>query len=197
MALIIPLSLVAVLVVALLIAFFAKINVTVLVHNKDILVKAGKIKIYSNTKHAKRPKKPKKADSKGDKFEKGYKNVKHIINLFKRIFEDKNDDLLLILRYIRDNVEITRLDVALEYGFSEAALTGVAGGAIWVAISSVCSYVSRYVDIKRFLNLAVKPDYDGEVFNVDVKFVFKTRLFHLSKTVRYVLRFIKTLKGGK
>lgn len=194
MTLVISLSLVALLVAILLIFFFAKINISVFVHNKDILVKAGKIKVYSTKRNGK---KPKKDASKGDKFEKGYKGVKHIVNLVKRVFEDENDDLLLILRYIRDNVQITRLDVALEYGFSEAALTGIAGGAIWVAISSVCSFLSRYVDIKRFLNLAVKPDYDGEVFNFDVKLVFRTRFFHLYKTVRYVLRFIKTLKGGK
>lgn len=179
----------------LLLFLFLKIDFTVSVLNGQITVNAGFLTIYRSG--LKRNDRDLKSAEKEEKFEKKYKNGKQFINFFRKILDDKNDDLLNILSHIKKTVSVKRLDIALEYGFSEAAVTGVAGGLIWSAISAVSSYLNRYFDIKSFTNIAVKPNYSKEVFEFKLFFKSRVRLFHLACTVRYILRFKDTLKGGK
>lgn len=188
-------ALAAFLVLLVLLFFFLRLNVSLFVHNKDVLVKVGGIKVYDSAKPEK--KKQKKVETKDEKFEKNYKSGKQVINFIRTLLDDKNDDLLLILRYIKKTFDVKRLDIALEYGFSEAAVTGIAGGAIWMAVAGVCSYVQRYIDLKNYLNVAVKPNYDEKIFDFNLCFVFRIRICNLAKTMRYILRFKENLKGGR
>ena len=194
MTLVIILLAFAILLLLLFLLFlFLSVNLKITVHNKNIAVRVGLFKVYDSVNKKKIAKKKEKEQ----KCEENYKNTKQVINLIRKILDDRNDDLLSILKYMSKTFKVRRLDLALEYGFSEAALTGIAGGAIWAAISGVCAYAGRYFDLKRFLNIAVKPDYNREVLEFKLCFESRVRLLHLAETVRYILRFKDTLKGGR
>lgn len=193
MTLIIVLSSVFVLLLLFVIFIFTfRIKIRITVVNSRVTVFAGKIKIEKNIK---------KAGENSDKFndkkiEKEYKSVKQMFNLVVRIFDDKNDDLLYFLKYIRDTFDVKRIDLSLEYGFSEPAVTGVMGGALWILITNVSAFIGKYVNIKEFTNIAVKPNYKEKKFEFKMNFVFTVKPSCLISAYRRFRRLKKTLKGG-
>ena len=88
------------------------------------------------------------------------------------------------------------MDISLDYGFGDAAITGITGGIIWGLISNICGFISKYININEFTNIAVKPYYTEKIFNFKLDFVFSARILYLIKTVKHIKRFKNTLKGG-
>ena len=187
----------AVLVILFLLFFLlAKVKVSVVVNNSNIKAYVGAIKVY-DSKKKKKPKTVNVKKKKEEEFEKNYRSLKMIVNFIRRVFDDKNDDILYILRHIRRTFDVKRLDVALDYGFGDAAVTGITGGGIWIVLSNAAAFVSKYIDINDILNIAVKPHYTEKIIEFKLNFAFTVRVYHLNYALRLVLRFIKTLKGGR
>ena len=134
-------------------------------------------------------------ESKNVTFENKYKKFKRILNLIRRILDDKNDDLIYIFKYAKKTISVEKLDVSLDYGFDDAALTGITGGVIWTVISGMCGLVGRFIDIKKFTNIAVKPHYTEEIIDFKLELVFNVSIYNYSKTKRLIKRFKKTLEG--
>lgn len=178
--------------VLLFIILFAKLKVSVIINNKIIKVYLYKIKVYDSTKNTEKTKKI----NKDDEFEKKYKTFKLVINFLRKVLDDKNDDLLYILKYIKKSVFVKKLDISLDYGFGDAALTGVTGGIIWGLISNICGFIGKYINVKEFTNIAVKPYYTEKILDFKVNFVFSVRILYLIKNAMYIKRFKNTLKGG-
>ena len=193
MTLIIILSAFFLILLILTILFFSvKLKIKISVVNSQVTVYVGKIKIK---KHA--GKEEKETDISGEeKFEKEYKSVKQMFNLVVRIFDDKNDDLLYFLKYVKNTFNIKRLDVSLDYGFSEPAVTGIAGGAVWILITNVSALISKYIDIKEFTNIAVKPCYKEKKFEFKMNLIFTVKLSCAFFAYKRFKRLKKTLKGG-
>lgn len=193
MTLIIILSSVFLLLLLLIVSIFAvKIKIRIVVVNSQVEVFIGKIKIKKGNKKAE--KQTDKDD--GEKFEKNYKSVKQLFNLIAGIFDDKNDNLLYFLKYVKKAFNIKRLDISLDYGFSEPAITGITGGAIWILITNVSAFIGKYINIKEFTNIAVKPCYKEKKFEFKMNFVFTVKLYCLISAYRRFRRLKKTLKGG-
>ena len=187
----------AVLVILFLLFFLlAKVKVSVVVNNSNIKAYVGAIKVY-DSKKKKKPKTVNVKKKKEEEFEKNYRSLKMIVNFIRRVFDDKNDDILYILRHIRRTFDVKRLDVALDYGFGDAAVTGITGGGIWIVLSNAAAFVSKYIDVNDILNIAVKPHYTEKIIEFKLNFAFTVRVYHLNYALRLVLRFIKTLKGGR
>ncbi len=186
----------AILIVLLLIILFVRFKISVKVNNKTAKVYLGKIKIYDSSNAAERKSKNKTVD-KDREFEEKYANFKKIINFFRKIPDDKNDDIVYILKYAKKTFSVRRLDISLDYGFDDAALTGITGGIIWTVIPAISGFVGRYIDIKQITNIAIKPYYTEKILDFKLEFVFCVRILHLCKTLRHIKRFKKTLEGRR
>lgn len=186
----------AILLILLLIVLFVKFKISIKVNNKTVRVYLGKIKIYDSTDSVEKDDREDVVD-KDKAFEEKYSKMKLVINFFRKILDDRNDDIIYILKYAKKTVSMKKLDIALDYGFDDAALTGITGGIIWTLISGVSGFVGRFIDIKRFTNIAVKPYYTEKIIDFKLEFVFKVRILHLLKTLRHVKRFKKTLEGRR
>lgn len=196
LALIITLAVLLSIILFLLLFLFAKLKVSVVVNNSDVKAYVGAIKVY-DSKKKKKQKTVNVKKKKEEEFEKNYRSIKMIVNFIRRVFDDKNDDILYILRHIKRTFDVKRLDVALDYGFGDAAVTGIMGGGIWLVLSNAAAFVSKYIDVNDILNIAVKPHYTEKIIEFKVNFEFTVRVYHLIHTLRHILRFTKTLKGGR
>ena len=196
LALIITLAVLLLIILFLLLFLFAKLKVSVVVNNSDVKAYVGAIEVY-DSKKKKKQKTVNVKKKKEEEFEKNYRSIKMIVNFIRRVFDDKNDDILYILRHIKRTFDVKRLDVALDYGFGDAAVTGIMGGGIWLVLSNAAAFVSKYIDVNDILNIAVKPHYTEKIIEFKVNFVFTVRVYHLIHTLRHILRFTKTLKGGR
>ena len=186
---------VAILLILLLVILFVKFKISVKVNNKIVRIYLGKIKLYDSMEPV-----DEDEDSDADKeedFEEKYKKMKLVINFIRKVLDDKNNDIIYILKYAKKTVSIKKLDIALDYGFDDAALTGITGGIIWTLISGISGFVGQFIDVKRFTNIAVKPHYTEKVLDFKLEFVFSVRILHLLKTVRHIKRFKKTLEGRR
>lgn len=181
-----------VLLLIILFVFVARLKIAVLLQDGVLKIFVYGVKVVDTSKNKKAP----KPIDKEQEFEKKYKGFKYCINALRRILDDKNDDILGILRHIRRTFAVKRLDVSIDYGTGDAATTGITSGALWALISGVAAFVGRYINIKDILNIAVKLNYTEKVFDYKINFVFTARVYHLLQTLRLVLRFTKTLKGG-
>ncbi len=175
------------------IVFFAKFNFCIKVNNKDIKMYWRKIVIYDSWDDFLYE----DFDDEPLLFEEKYKKMKHIINLLRRLLDDENDDIIYILKYAKRTFSVKRLDISLDYGFDDAALTGITGGIIWSLIAGLSSFVGRYIDFEKFTNIAVKPYYTEKIIEFKLDLVFDVSLYNYIKTKRLIKRFKKTLKGRR
>ena len=180
--------------IILFIFLFAKFKFRIFINNKDIKMYWKRKLIYDSLEEYEDDE-DSEEESKNVTFENKYKKFKRILNLIRRILDDKNDDLIYIFKYAKKTISVEKLDVSLDYGFDDAALTGITGGVIWTVISGMCGLVGRFIDIKKFTNIAVKPHYTEEIIDFKLELVFNVSIYNYSKTKRLIKRFKKTLEG--
>lgn len=183
--------------IILMVILFAKFKFRVFINNKDIKIYWKRRVIYDSLDEYKDYDDSDETEDKNVVFENKYKKMKRIINLIRSVLDDKNDDLIYIFRYAKRTVSIEKLDVSLDYGFDDAALTGITGGIIWTVISGVCGLVGRFIDIKKFTNIAVKPHYTEKIIDFKLELVFNVSIYNYLKTKRLIKRFKKTLEGRR
>lgn len=179
----------------LFLILFLKLKISIYINNNIIKIFLWKIKVFDSSKEKKQKNKNEKNIDKDENFEKKYKGFKKVINFFRKLLDDKNDDLIFILKYIKKTFSIKKLDVSLDYGFGDAALTGITSGIIWGLISNSCSFVGRFIDINNFTNIAIKPQYTEKTLDYKVNFIFYIKILNLLKAYKHFKRFKKTLEG--
>ena len=108
LALIITLAVLLFIVLFLLLFLFAKLKVSVVVNNSDVKAYVGAIKVY-DSKKKKKPRTVNVKKKKEEEFEKNYRSIKMIVNFIRRVFDDKNDYILYILRHIKRTFDVKRL----------------------------------------------------------------------------------------
>ena len=181
------------LLIVLYVVLFAKFKFRVLINNKDIKIYWKRKIIYDSLEEYEYYDEAEE----NIPFEKKYKKMKRILNLIRRILDDKNDDIIYIIKYAKRTFSVNKLDISLDYGFDDAALTGITGGVIWSVISGVCGLVGRFIDIKSFANIAVKPYYTEEILEFKLDLVFDVSIYNYLKTKKLIERFKKTLEGRR
>lgn len=181
-----------ILMILLLVILFVKFKIYIKVNNRTVRVYLSKIKLYDSSETTENDSVEEKQE-----FEEKYKKMKLVINFIRKVLDDKNDDIVYILKYAKKTVSVKRLDIALDYGFDDAALTGITGGVLWTLVSGVSGFIGKYIDIKKLTNIAIKPYYTEKILDFKLEFVFSVRILHLLKTLRHVKRFKKTLEGRR
>ena len=81
--------------------FLGKLKISVFVNNNKINVYLWKIKVYDSCSGENKSNRKKTIES---NFENKYKKVKLSINFFRKLLDDKNDDFIYILKYIRKDL---------------------------------------------------------------------------------------------
>ena len=171
-----------------------KLKFKVVVENKITIVYLLNLKVYDSI--SKKTKLHNKTLNEKN-FESKYKKIKNTINFFRKLLDDKHDDFIYILKYINKTLDIRIINLSLDYGFGNAAITGITGGIIWGLISNVCCIIHKYADnIKEIMNIAVKPHYTEQVFEYKIDIVFYVRVKDLIKVLKHIKRFKNTLEGG-
>ena len=183
----------AILLILLFIILFVKFKISIKVNNKTASVYLGKIKIYDSSDSVAED----DLRDNEEEFEEKYKKMKLAINFIRKILDDKNDDIIYILNYAKKTFSVKNLDISLDFGFNDAALTGITGGIIWTLISAVSAFVGRFIDFKRFTNIAVKPYYTENILDFKLEFVFYVRILNFLKMLKHIKRFKKTLEGRR
>lgn len=180
---------------ALLILLFVlcgKIKICLSANKNFFCIYIWKIKVYDSSKKIK-SKSNKHIDN---NFENKYKKFKLVINFFRKLLDDKNDDFVFGLKYIFKTFDIKEISLSLDYGFGNAAVTGIAGGIIWGLISNTCCIIDKYANnIKEVLNIAVKPHYTEQILEYNIKMVLYVKIFSLIKALKHIKRFKNTLEG--
>ena len=184
-------TVVVLLLIIFYVVFCAKFNFYIKVNNKDVKMYWRKSVIYDSWDDFFYE----DFDDQPLLFEEKYKRMKYIINLLRGLLDDKNDDIIYILKYAKKTFSVKKLDISLDYGFDDAALTGITGGIIWSLIAGLSGFVGRYIDFKKFTNIAVKPYYTEEILEFKLELAFDVSLYNYIKTKRLIKRFKKTLKG--
>ena len=171
---------------------FAKFKFRIIVHNRNIKIYFARKKIYDsiekNCGH--------KTETQ-DTFEKKYENMKHIINIIRKVIADENGDIISILNHSKKTLSVRKLNISLDYGFDDAAITGVTGGVIWSLISALSAFVERYIDFRKFTNVAVKPHYTEKILEFNLECDLFVSFYHCYKIIKHFKRFKKTLEGGR
>ena len=186
-------AIVVLLLIIYYIIFCAKLRFCIKVNNTDIKMYWKKSVIYDLRNNFPQ----KNSDNQPLPFEEKYKRMKYIINFLRTLLDDENDDIIYILKYAKRTFSVKRLDISLDYGFDDAALTGITGGIIWTLIAGLSGFVGRYIDFKKFTNIAVKPYYTEEILEFKLDLFFDVSLYNFMKTIRHIKRFKKTLKGRR
>lgn len=181
----------AILLILLFIILFVKFKISIKVNNKTVNVYLGKMKIYDSSDSVAED----EVQDNEEEFEEKYKKMKLAINFIRKILDDKNDDIIYILKYAKKTFSVKNLDISLDYGFDDAALTGITGGIIWTLISVISAFIGRFIDFKRFTSIAVKPYYTEKILDFKLEFVFYVRILNLLKMLKHIKRFKKILEG--
>ena len=129
--------------------------------------------------------------------------LKKILLGIQQLYKNEKTEIMLILKSIRSHIELTNVDLAITYGFGDAAVTGIANGIIWSALTLGLRTVDKLIPIKDIANLALAPKYDKVAFEYKGRIVFKTTLIKFWKEFKKLRKIytrnknnIEILKGG-
>ncbi len=147
-----------------------KWRVTIAYKNKKFSVKIGFFYLYS-------PKRKRK-DEKYIKIPKlSFSELRSKAESVMAVCKLEKNEIASLLKEISRVPEIKTFNLAVTFGFGDAAVTGIANGMVWGIITFIVSFVRKYIDIEKKTNLAVYPDYTNACFEVDFLFSFDIRLY--------------------
>ncbi len=102
--------------------------------------------------------------------------VKQKVLIGKNIFKDEKYEIISILKAFGQKFDIINLNIAVNFGFGDAAITGIANGFIWNGTSAIVSFIQKHIDIQDKTNIAVYPNYLKNCFEANFELVFNVRL---------------------
>lgn len=105
-----------------------------------------------------------------------FDKVKQKVLIGKNIFKDEKYEIISILKAFGQKFDIINLNIAVNFGFGDAAITGIANGFIWNGISAIVSFIQKHIDIQNKTNIAVYPNYLESCFEANFELVFNVRL---------------------
>jgi hypothetical protein len=159
-------------IIILLLTFIAvhKWRLTLQYKNGNFTVRVWRLTIYSFSVKRKK-------DKQYIKIPKiNYNNILKKIKIFKQFYQDEKQEIAHILKETEKRAELKKLGISITFGFSDAAVTGIANGIIWGAVSGIVSFINKYVNIKDKTSIAVYPTYTKSCFDISVFIIFDTRL---------------------
>ncbi|MCK9478004.1 MAG: DUF2953 domain-containing protein [Firmicutes bacterium] len=162
-------------IIILLMIFMAvcKWRIEIKYSDNKLKVKIGVLTVYSSSKQTKDG--GLRVKLLGADYKEVFKNLKQI----KAFLKNEKEDIILILKKLEKELVVERIDLSVTFGFSNAAATGIANGAIWGVITAAVSFVDKYLNIKNKINIALTPDYTEKCFNMAFGASFKMRPYKI------------------
>lgn len=188
-------AILALLLVMLCVLLFVRWSITIIVQNKHVQVKAWRWAVYDSQKKE-RP----QQDAGGQKADfikvPTINGLKKLLKRGKEQWRAERPHVQEILRKLNRAIRFTRVDLAVDYGLGDAALTGVANGALWTLISNIVCLLEQYADIRRVTNIALCPNYTESVFGMHLEVKCSFRLCRLISSAWAIYKLQKRVKGG-
>lgn len=162
---------VLVLSVILVLIFFALCNwrIEITYQDGELTIKAGRLKLFS-TADKKKPQKPK------PKKEIKLEHIKTALIEARDVYKQEKYEIISLLKESSRMFDYKVFNVSVNFGFGDAAVTGIANGVVWSGITGMVTLLKRYIDIENKTNIAVYPNYTQACFDVDSCLVLETRI---------------------
>ena len=117
--------------------------------------------------------------------------VKHIYKLVKSDIED-------ILTYLKTRIQCRNLTVHLDFGFSDAAQTGIAAGVAYGVVYGFASIVYNNLPLRKDdMDIAVTPHFNRQCADFYTKSIFCLSIAHIIKVLTMLLAIHKKIKKIK
>jgi len=130
------------------------------------------------------------------------------INDIKKIYNDSKSGLSDLFSSLRRRMKSEGVDIDLKinFGFEDAAITGISTGAFWGLGSLILKLVDLLLGLKK-INMDVVPDFSNEFFNIYAKIdliikpihfiIILLRAVKVYKRVKYnIINKLNLIKGG-
>lgn len=100
------------------------------------------------------------------------------------------------VRLLRRYASVQGIDLNINVGTGDAAVTAVTTGALWAVVYSLLGAIGSIVYIKNH-NVNINPCYQESVFEAEGKCIFKSRLVHIIIIVITIFLRVNRLKSKK
>lgn len=145
------------------------------------------IPVYKIQPKGEKDKTEKKAPQKeAEDFKKGTISLKEKIARFADVCKTT-------VRLLRKYASVEEINLSINVGTGDAAITAVSTGALWAVVYSLLGTVGSVVYIKKH-NVAINPCYQQSVFEAEGKCIFKSRLVHIISIVITIYMKVNHLK---
>ncbi len=147
--------------------------------------------VYNSENKKDKEKKDKKEDEKKLDIDFSFEKMRGIV---------KNENVkrcfLRACKSLRRISDLKKLELSFDFGFSDAAATGIAGGAAYSIVYGVVARIYYFFKIKKEnMDIRVVPHFDNQCLELYTKFEFKVRLAYVSLAILDILRMYKIVKG--
>lgn len=155
-------------------------------------------------KWEKRKKKEKKqpAEKKDTEGSRGFQRIWELLQNGARIFGELKDELIELLRYTAEKGgEVRLFQCGLDFGFSDAAVTGMMTGVLNGVIYNIYGFLDRYMRIRE-TKIEIQPFFQEERMELRLRCILRLRLAYIMvvavKAAGILLKIRKLNKlGGK
>ena len=159
---------------------FSKWRVELRFCKGDFTVKLANFTVFSSknkqkTKHKTKPEQ-----------KKSFSELTGAFGESKKLYKNEKDEIIGILKEISSAFECEVLNFVVDFGFGNAAVTGIANGIIWAGVTAVVTLLKRFIDLDKKVNLAVSPNYTEACFSIDASVVFYTKPIWLIRIFRRI-----------
>lgn len=145
-----------------------------------VIIKLGKIVLYSSDKNKKNDKKTKETEKpSGGGKEKDKKTKKKKITVDRSSLPDMISDIVGILKYIPGKIRCVKLILKIRYSSGDAATTGETCGAFWAAFGMLFSPAAKVFRFETDPEVSFTPLFDEKVLEIYYKGIFKLRIYHI------------------
>jgi len=126
----------------------------------------------------------KNKEEKVEKDEKFLDKIKGYIKTFKILKEVYSKNKY----FIKERMVLENTNVSVKFGLGDAAITGIATGAVWTLLYNMLAFLSC-IGTVRDHNFEVEPVYNESGFSMDINGIISFRLINI---IRVVLKLVRT-----
>lgn len=160
--------------------------------------RAFKVKIYNinvirDKKRVKDTPEKEKTEKKDEEF--GFSAFMESIERVKKIYKAASEGIAKMLKYLGKKTSCRNFTVHLDFGFENAAHTGIAAGAAYGIVYGVASIVYNNLNIKKEdMDIEVNPRFNKVCTDLYVKSIFRLSPAHIIKVLIMLFKINKDIK---
>ncbi|OQB15915.1 MAG: hypothetical protein BWY15_00041 [Firmicutes bacterium ADurb.Bin193] len=171
-------------IILILFAFFHRWRVTVRYVKNVFTVDVGNFTVYSSAKG--------KKDDKYIKTPKlSFKELTDKYGALKAFYRDEKCEIVSILQEAQRRFDIKKLNFSVDFGFGDAAVTGIASGFLWGCVGGASAFLKKYWELDKKLNIALCPQFTKTCFEMNINLIFYSRPIKMIEIVKRIVRLCK------